>query len=79
MGMFDVFSASYYWSRVCAAVGRLTQYLISRYATTWIMLLVDDHHVDVGGARFRPAVLVFFLLCGPFLEQDKWRNGHQLG
>ena len=31
-------------------MGRLTQYLIS------------DHHVEVGGAHFRPALLVF-LLC----------------
>ena len=63
VGTFGVSSASYYWSRVSAAVGRLTQYLISRYATTWIMLLADDYHVEVGGSHFRPALLVFFLLC----------------
>ena len=63
VGTFGVSSASYYWSRVSAAVGRLTQYLISRYATTWIMLLADDYHVEVGGPHFRPALLVFFLLC----------------
>ena len=50
-------------SRVSPAVGRLTQYLTSRYATTWIMLRADDCHVEVGGAHFRPALLVFFLLC----------------
>ena len=27
------------------------------------MLLADDYHVEVGGAHFRPALLVFFLLC----------------
>ena len=63
VGTFGVSSASYYWSRVSAAVGRLTQYLISQYATTWIMLLADDYHVEVGGKHFRPALLVFFLLC----------------
>ena len=50
-------SASFFWSRVSAAVGRLTQNLTSRYATTWIMLLADDYHVEVGGAHFRPEVL----------------------
>ena len=63
VGTFGVSSASYYWSRVSAAVGRPTQYLISRYATTWIMLLADDYHVEVGGPHFRPALLVYFLLC----------------
>ena len=63
VGTFGVSSASYYWSRVSAAVGRLTQYLISRCATTWIMLLADDYHVEVGGPHLRPALLVFFLLC----------------
>ena len=52
VGTFGVSSASCYWCRVSAAVGRLTQYLISRYATTWIMLLADDCHVEVGGAHF---------------------------
>ena len=47
VGTFGVSSASYYWSRVSAAVGRLTQYLISRYATTWIMLLADDYQKSV--------------------------------
>ena len=27
------------------------------------MLLGDDYHVEVGGPHFRPALLVFFLLC----------------
>ena len=58
VGAFGVSSASYYWSRV-SAVGRLPQYLISRCATTWVMLLADDYHVEMD---FRPAILVFFLL-----------------
>ena len=62
VGTFEVSSASKNWSRVAAAVGRLTQYLISRSATTWIMLLADDYHAEVGGAHFRPAIMVFFLL-----------------
>ena len=41
VGTFGVSSASYYcWSRVSAAVGRLTQYLISRYATITLKLVV---------------------------------------
>ena len=63
MGTFGVSSASHYWRQVSAAVGRLTQYLVSRYATTWIVPLADDYHVEVGGAHFRLAILVFFLLC----------------
>ena len=50
VGTFGVSPASYYWSRVSAAAKRLTQYLISQYATTWIMLLADDYHVEFGGA-----------------------------
>ena len=63
VGTFGVSSASYHWSRVSAAVGRLTQCLTSLCATTWIMLLADDCHVEIGGQHFRPALLVFFLLC----------------
>ena len=62
VGTFGVSSASHHWSRV-SAVGRLTQYLISPNATTWIMLLADDYRVEVGGAHFRPALLMFFLVC----------------
>ena len=82
VGTFGVSSVSYYWSRVSAAV-RLTQYLISLYATTWIMLLADDHHGEVGGQHFRPALLVFFSVRGSWLptlvEQDERRDGDQLG
>ena len=39
------------------AVGRLTQYLISRFATTWVMLLADDYHVEVGDPHFRHTIL----------------------
>ena len=28
-----------------------------------MLLLADDYHVEVGGAHFRPALLVFFSLC----------------
>ena len=76
---FGVSSASYYWSRVSAAVGRLTQYLISRYATTWIMLLADDYHVEVGGQHFRPALLVRVSWLPTLVEQDERRDGDQLG
>ena len=35
VGTFGVASASYYWSRIAAALGRLTQYTTGRSATTW--------------------------------------------
>ena len=84
VGTFGVSSASYYWSRVSAAVGRLTQYLISQHATTWIMLLADDYHVEVGGQHFRPALLVFNLLCEVLGCPHSWnktkrRDSDQLG
>ena len=74
VGTFGVSSASYYWSRVSTAVGRLTQYFISQYATTWIMLFADDYHVEVGGQHFRPALLVFFLLCEVFGCPLSWNK-----
>ena len=42
-GTFGVASASYYWSRVVAAVGRLAQYSFGTSATTWHMLVADDY------------------------------------
>ena len=62
-GTFGVASASYYWSRVAAALGRLSQYLAGHRASTWHMLVADDFHLEAGGQGYRPALIVFFALC----------------
>ena len=63
VGTFGVASASYYWSRVASSVGRLTQYCTGSRATTWHLLVADDYHLEAGGAEYRSALLVFFVLC----------------
>ena len=57
--------ASHHWSRVAPSTGTLTQHLVGRCATSWVMLLADDCHLEMGGSNFRSAllVLVFLLLC----------------
>ena len=63
MGTFGVASASYYWSRVASAIGRIAQYLAGSSAFTWHMLVADDYHLDAGGANYRTALFHFFTLC----------------
>ena len=56
--------ASYYWSRVAAAVGRLSQYLAGYSSTTWHMLVADDYLLECGGPGYRCGVAaVFRSLC----------------
>ena len=63
VGTFGVASASYYWSRVAAAVGRLAQYLAGFSCTTWHMLVADDYFLECG--RFFPSWIgsVFCIVC----------------
>ena len=63
VGTFGVASASYWWSRVASAIGRLAQYCVGRAAHTWHMLVADDFHLEAGGKEYRPALVVFFVLC----------------
>ena len=42
VGTFGIASASYYWSRVAAAVGRLVQYLSAETSTSWHMLVAKE-------------------------------------
>ena len=63
VGTFGVASASYYWSRVAGAIGRVTQYCTGRQADTWHLLVADDYHLESGGPEYRPALLVFFVVC----------------
>ena len=63
VGTFGKSSASYYWSRVAGALGRLSQYLIGGKAKTWHLLVADDFHLDASGPEYRSALLMFFVLC----------------
>ena len=63
VGTFGIASASYYWSRVAGAVGRMAQYLIGNAATTWHMLVADDYLLECGGSAKRRGLLTFFILC----------------
>ena len=48
VGTFGVASASYYWSRIGSALGRLTHYLSGDTAQSWHLLVADDFHLDAG-------------------------------
>ena len=80
VGTFGVTSASYHWSRVSSALGRLSQYLAAASAHTWHMVVADDCHLEAGGEHYRFALFAFFLLCSTcggttLLEQDgRWRD-----
>ena len=63
VGAFGVASASCYWSRVGAALGRLTHYLSGDTAQTWHLLVSDDLHLDARGGGYRAALMSFFILC----------------
>ena len=63
VGTFGIASASYYWSRVAAAVGRLVQYLSADTSTSWHMLVADDYLLESGGTEYRVGLLLFFVLC----------------
>ena len=53
VGTFGIASASYYWSRVAAAVGRLSQYLAGYTATSRHILVTDDYLQKCGGPEYR--------------------------
>ena len=48
VGTFGIASASYWWSRVATALGRLTQDVPGKAATTWHLLVADDFHLEAG-------------------------------
>ena len=62
-GTFGISSASYYWSRVGSALGRLSQYISGHTAHTWHLLVADDFHLEAGGVGYREALMTFFPLC----------------
>ena len=63
VGTIGVASASYFWSRVAASVGRVTQYIARRSATAWHQLVADDFHLEAGERHCRAALITFFVLC----------------
>ena len=63
VGTFGVASASYYWSSMGSALGRVTHYLSGDTAQSWHLLVADDFHLDAGGGGYREALLSVFILC----------------
>ena len=63
VGTFGIASASYDWSQVAAAVGRLVHYLSAHTSTSWHMLVADDYLLESGGTEYRTGLLLFFVLC----------------
>ena len=63
VGTFGIASASYWWSRVATALGRLAQYVPGKAATTWHLLVADDFHLEAGGSEYRAGLITFFILC----------------
>ena len=74
LGTFGVASASYYWSRVAAAVGRLAQYLTGYSCTTWHMLVADDYLLECGGPYYRRGLVLFFVLCASLGVPLAWHK-----
>ena len=74
VGTFGVASASYYWSRVAAAVGRLSQYLAGYSCTTWHMLVADDYLLECGGPHYRRGLFLFFVLCASLGVPLAWHK-----
>ena len=63
VGTFGVSSAFYYWSRVGSSLGRLSQYISAHTAHTWHLLVADDFYLEAGGAGYREALMISFVLC----------------
>ena len=63
VGTFGVASASYCWSRVASATGRVVQYLVGNSAHTWHMLVADDYNLDLAAQTTEQHCFTFFTLC----------------
>ena len=74
VGTFGVASASYYWSRVAAAVGRLAQYLAGYSCITCHMLVADDYLLECGGPFYRRGLILFFVLCASLGVPLAWHK-----
>ena len=74
LGTFGVASASYYWSRISAALGRLTQHMAGTSATTWHVLVANDFLLDSSGREYRFAIMSFFILSSVFGAPLSWHK-----
>ena len=74
VGTFGISSASYYWSRVASALGRLAQYIVGSRANTWHLLVADDFHLDASGPEYRTALISFFVLCASCRVPLSWNK-----
>ena len=74
VGAFRVASASYYWSRVASAKGRLAQYLVGHASLTWHMVVADDFLLEASGPFYRAALVIFFLLCSSLNVSLSWNK-----
>jgi len=76
-GTFGVASASYWWGRLAAALGRLIHYVVGP-AHYWMLLLADDFKVEAAGEHFAvhllTALWLFILLKVP-VSWEKVRGG----
>ena len=52
VGTFGASSASYCWSRIGSGIGSLMQYIVGQSATTWIMSVADEYHLETSGAAY---------------------------
>ena len=81
VGTFGITSASFCWNRVGAAVGRISQFVVGKLATTWRMLVADDYHLEAGGEQYRFALIAFFIVCavaGVPLSWNKTSGGESV-
>ena len=74
VGTFGIASASYYWSRVTAPVGRLQQYLSGHTSTSLHMLVADDYLLECGGSEYRCGLNLFFVLCASVRAPLSWHK-----
>jgi len=76
-GTFGVASASYWWGRLAAALGRLIHYVVGP-ARFWMLLLADDFKIEVAGEHLAEHLLtalwLFILLKVP-VSWEKVRGG----
>jgi len=76
-GTFGVASASYWWGRLAAAIGRLIHAVVGKIPF-WLMLLADDFKFEVAGGDYASHLLtalwVLILLRVP-ISWEKVRGG----
>jgi len=77
-GTFGVASASYWWGRLAAGIGRLLHYVLGEAVALWVMVLADDFKLEITGGRFAEGLLsalwLLILLEVP-ISWEKVRGG----